>query len=228
MADSPEFPNISGAGHPLHQQPIGEGGKYETNEDKRHTAEPHGTLRNAAERLNLDTPALKSAKYWRDRPKFPNIFNAGRPQQPIGEGGKYETTEDKRRTAEPYGALRRACIYTTRPGIRHISAAPLPQYRLFLAPGTPSPTPNWARGWNTKPPHTKRHTAEAQGTPKFGRTALGSAVFWPTPSKFTNIFGAGQPSPNTQLGKVGMRNYRRRKPHRGTPRNVAGRLNSAA
>ena len=45
----PKFPNIFGPGHPLPQHPIGGCGKYATTEDNRHTAEPHGTLRNVAE-----------------------------------------------------------------------------------------------------------------------------------------------------------------------------------
>ena len=75
---------------------------------------------------------------------------------------------------------------------------------------------------NTKLPQTNRgnprNASEPDGTPKFGQPALGSAIFWRIPPKFSIIFCAGNPFPNTQLGQGTCETTERRKTHRGTPR----------
>ena len=106
----PKFPNNCGAGQPIPQHPIGEEGKYETTADE---AKNRGTPRNATARhgeLKFGQPALKSTAFWRNPPKFPNIFGSGNPlpQRLIGGGGQYETTESERQNAAPRGALQNA------------------------------------------------------------------------------------------------------------------------
>ena len=68
---------------------------------------------------------------------------------------------------------------------------------------------------------TSRNATEPDGTPKFGYSALVSAIFWWIFSKLSNIFCFRRPPfPNTQVGKGGSETTDQTKGRCGTPRNV--------
>ena len=77
-------------------------------------------------------------------------------------------------------------------------------------------------------PHkgTPRNAAEPGGRPKYGYPALVSSVFWWSPPKFSNIFGAQRPHSQHPDGEgAKYETTDRAQGNRGTLRNLTARLN---
>ena len=104
----------------------------------------------------------------------------------------------------------------------------IPNFLIFPAPGTPSPKPNKGR-WEIRNDQsqqtnrgTQRSATELDGAIIFGNAALESDEFRRVRPKFPNIFWRRAPPPSTpNWGRREIRNYRRQKTNRGTPRNAA-------
>ena len=130
----PNFHNISGAGAPIPQHPIGQWG-YGTTEEKRQTTGPHGTLRNAAG-AKIRPPRPGIHHILAGAPNFPPIFFASRAPFPTPNwerGAKIPNA--KRRTAELHGS----------PKFRHAAQGSTvcwrarPIFPNIFAPETPFP-----------------------------------------------------------------------------------------
>ena len=155
----------------------------------------------------------------RPTPPFPNTQ--------MGKAEECETTDQTkgrpgtpRNATEPGGTRNLAIPQWNPPYFAGFS----PNYVIYFPPKTPIPQHTNGKGGcvrNYRPKKGRR------GTTQFGYPDLGSATFRTVPSKFSNIFGAPRPFPNTQMGKevrfettdqnkASRRNTTLR---RGTPRN---------
>ena len=130
-----------------------------------------------------------------------------------------------RYTAERRGALR---ILTGRLN----SATPhwnppyfvglIPNYLIFYASGTPFPDAQIGKAGECET------TGQTKGAPKFGYSALGSAVFWRMPENYLIFYAPSVPPfPNAQMEKGKYETTDQSKGHRGTPRNLKWHLNLA-
>ena len=95
-----------------------------------------------------------------------------------------------------------------------------PKFPNIFGDGRPFPNTQLGKRGNAIPPNAKRQTAERHGTPRFGHTAMESAIFWRIPPKCPNIFGTGNPLPPRHPIGVGGKceTAERKKIDRGTPR----------
>ena len=180
------------------------------------------------------TPLLPGIRHiLADSCRIPQYFRLRTPlpQRPIGEGGKCETTAGKKTPRVTRNA-------TERDGTLNFSQPTLesavfwrvrPKFPNIFGAGQPFPQHPVGEAGNAKLPRPKRHAAEHHGTLRgmteiiFSQSAMESAIFWRIPLNIPNIFGARHPSPTPNRGRRKMRNYRRQKTHRGTPRNATKR-----
>ena len=201
-------------------------------------AAPQGAVRSAARRLNLANSNWNPLYFGRLLCKFRNIVFAGHPipQRPIGEGGAYETTDDKGQTAEPRGTLRGAKL--TRAALESaIFGGVRLNFPIFLAPVAPSPTHNWRRGGvrnyrrqKKASRGTPRNATESDGAIKFRLTGTESAEFWRVPPKqLPKLYAPDTHDPRPNWGRWITRKYRWRKrliaDPRGTLRSLTEGLN---
>ena len=188
MRPTPPFPDTE----------MGKADECENTDQTKGAPERHGTLRNLAERRNLDIP------HW-DPPYFdgfpPNYVIYVAPatpfsQRPDGKGGRARNYRPKK------GARRNYSIWIPPIWNHPYSGRFLPDSLIFSAHRSHFPNTqmgkevrcettdqNKASQRNTAIRHgTPRNPTEPDGTPKFGYSALESAIFWWIHSEFSNIF----------------------------------------
>ena len=197
-------------------------GEYKTTERK----QPHrGTPLNAQQRLNLATPPMGPATFWRIPPKFPNIFCAGQPlsQRPIGKGGNAELPNTK---GAPRSTAERPNLPTP-PWDPPYFVGFRPKSIIFLATDASFTNTKLAKGEcktaerKKKASGTPRNAAGLDGAPKFSHPGLESAKFRRNPPEFPDIFSRRTPRfSNAPMANGEMRLYRTQKD---TPRNTTER-----
>ena len=180
---------------------------------------------------------MESAIFWPAPPKFSNIFSAGHPfpNTQLGRWGIRNYRRQKTNRVTPRSAKERdGSLKFSQPALdSHICCGPPPSMSQYFRRRTPpSPTPEWREMGNTKLPHakTKTKTAEPRGTLRSATDRLNLANSpWSPPyfggplPNFPIFLAPGAPSPTPNWGRRVIRNYRRKKTHRGTPRNATER-----